>query len=313
MPSPLLVSLPAETLEQAVRALPGAPLPEEVEFLRWDLSGPAPVPAIDIVVPGYQDVRRRLAQLATVRTRLVQSQSIGYDGIAEVLPPGHLFANAATVHETSTAELALALMLAAQRGIPEFVRAADAGRWAPRTAASLADRTVLLLGYGGVNKAVEARLAGFEIARVIRVATRAREEGELHVHGLDELPELLPQAEVVVVGVPLTEATTGLVSAELLAALPDGALLVNVSRGQVADTEAILAETASGRLRFALDVTDPEPLPEGHPLFSAPNVLISPHVGGATSALTPRMARLVRRQIERMLAGQEPENVVIRS
>jgi phosphoglycerate dehydrogenase-like enzyme len=113
--------------------------------------------------------------------------------------------------------------------------------------------------------------------------------------------------------VPLNASTTRLVDGAFLAALPDGALVVNVARGPVADTEAILAEATSGRLRFALDVTDPEPLPDGHPLFAMPNVLVSPHVGGATSAMMPRMARLLRDQIERMARGDEPRNVVLRS
>jgi phosphoglycerate dehydrogenase-like enzyme len=135
----------------------------------------------------------------------------------------------------------------------------------------------------------------------------------VHVHGAEELPQLLPMAEIVVVGTPLSDATRGLVDDAFLTALPDGALVVNVARGQVAATDAVLKHASSGRLRFALDVTDPEPLPAGHPLFALPNVLISPHVGGATSAMMPRMARLLRRQIERVLAGEPPLNVVLRT
>ncbi|QDZ16901.1 2-hydroxyacid dehydrogenase [Humibacter ginsenosidimutans] len=253
-----------------------------------------------------------LSALAGVRTRLVQSQSIGYDGVVKVLPAGVVFANAASVHEASTAELTVALMLAAQRGIPDFVRAAEHGRWAPARYASLADRRVLIVGYGGVGKAVEARLAGFEV-ELTRVASRARDEDGVHVHGIDELPQLLPEADVVVIGTPLSDATRGLVDDAFLSALPDGALVVNIARGPVADTDAVLKHATEGRLRFALDVTDPEPLPDGHPLFALPNVLISPHVGGATSAMMPRMAKLLRRQIERMLAGEEPLNVVLRT
>ncbi|QEO14258.1 2-hydroxyacid dehydrogenase [Agromyces intestinalis] len=306
----LLVTLPGATLRDAVLAL--GPLPEGVELVLWDLDSPAPADAIDLVVPPYMGASPKLAALQGVRTRLVQSQSIGYDDVPEHLPPGQVFANAASVHETSTAELTLALVLAAQRGIPGFVRAAEQGRWAPIRAASLADRRVLLVGYGGVGRAIEARLEPFEV-EVTRVASRARDDEHGRIHGIDELPSLLPEAEIVIVGVPLTDATTGLVDAEFLAALPDGALVVNIARGRVADTDAILAEAASGRLRFALDVTDPEPLPEHHPLFGLPNVLISPHVGGASTAMMPRMARLVRRQIDRLLAGEQPLNVVLES
>ncbi|WP_437438602.1 2-hydroxyacid dehydrogenase [Humibacter ginsenosidimutans] len=307
----IVVSLPGSALLNAYEALPGA-APTDVDFVTWDLKSAPPRDELDIVVPPYMGGSAVLSALAGVRTRLVQSQSIGYDGVVKVLPAGVVFANAASVHEASTAELTVALMLAAQRGIPDFVRAAEHGRWAPARYASLADRRVLIVGYGGVGKAVEARLAGFEV-ELTRVASRARDEDGVHVHGIDELPQLLPEADVVVIGTPLSDATRGLVDDAFLSALPDGALVVNIARGPVADTDAVLKHATEGRLRFALDVTDPEPLPDGHPLFALPNVLISPHVGGATSAMMPRMAKLLRRQIERMLAGEEPLNVVLRT
>jgi phosphoglycerate dehydrogenase-like enzyme len=305
--APLLISVPGATLRDAL----GSP-PDGVDVVVWNLETPPPAPHIDIVVPPYMGQALRLPALADVTTRLVQSQSIGYDDIAGALPPGNVFANAATVHETSTAELTLALVLAAQRGIPDFVRAASEGRWAPARHASLADRRVLLVGFGGVGRAIEERLAPFEVD-VTRVASHARLDRAGRIHGIGELPQLLPDAEIVIIGVPLNESTIRLVDARFLAALPDGALVVNIARGKVADTDAIVAEAASGRLRFALDVTDPEPLPDGHPLFALPNVLISPHVGGASSAMMPRMARLLRQQIDRMLHGEEPLNVVLRS
>ena len=312
---PLLVTVPGATLRRALENTRGG-VPDGVELVEWDLDGPPPAAAsgrpIDIVVPPYMGAAARLGVLDGLEVGLVQSQSIGYDDIPDALPAGHVFANAATVHETSTAELAVGLAIAAQRGIPDFVRAAAAGRWAPARHDSLADRRVLLLGYGGVGRAIEERLAPFEV-ELTRVASRARDDERGRIHGIDELPALLPEAEVVIVGVPLNDATTGLVNAAFLAALPDRALVVNVARGPVADTDAIVAEATSGRLRFALDVTDPEPLPEGHPLFALSNVLISPHVGGATSAMMPRMARLLRDQIERMSRGDEPRNVVLRT
>ena len=303
----LLVTVPGETLRRAI----GTP-PDGVDLELWDMDSPAPADHIDLVVPPYMGAADRLGALAGVSTRLVQSQSIGYDDVPDALPPGHVFANAASVHETSTAELTLALVLAAQRGIPDFVRAAAEGRWAPARHESLADRRVLLLGYGGVGRAIEARLAPFEV-EVVRVGSRARDDEAGRIHGIDELPELLPTADIVIVGVPLTDDTTGLVDDAFLSALPDGALVVNIARGKVADTDAILDHATRGRLRFALDVTDPEPLPQGHPLFALPNVLVSPHVGGASTAMMPRMARLVREQIERMLRGDEPLNVVLRT
>jgi len=223
------------------------------------------------------------------RLRILQTLTAGYEHVLPHLPAGVTLCNAGGVHDASTAELALALTLAAQRGIGDFVRAQDRHEWSPAAYPSLADRRVLVLGAGGVGRAVAARLAPFE-CEVTLVARTAR-DGVRPVHAL---PELLATAEVVVVAVPLTDETRGMVDAGFLARLGDGALLVNVSRGAVVDTDALVAQTRSGRLRAALDVTDPEPLPAGHPLWSCPGVLISPHVGGNTSAFWPRARRLPR-------------------
>lgn len=189
---------------------------------------------------------------------------------------------------------------------------------AGRTAASgaavsgpLADKHVLIVGYGAIGGAIEDRLTPFEVARVTRVARSARTTERGPVHPLTELPELLPEADVVIMVTPLTEDTRGLVNAEFLARLKDGALLVNVGRGPVVDTKALLAELESGRITAALDVTDPEPLPQEHPLWQAPGVLISPHVGGPTSAFLPRAKRLLAAQLTRFAAGEPLENVVL--
>lgn len=305
----LVVSLPDEGLLEELGDIPG------VEWVTWELDGPAPRAHLDIVVPPYAGGERRLARLDGVSVGLVQWQSIGYNGIDRHLPGGVPLANAATVHETSTAELALGLLLAAQRGIPEFLRDGVAHRWDLRTFPSVADRRVLIVGYGGVGKAIDARLAGFE-AHVTRLARTARQDRNLagdpvEVRGFDELAERLAEAEIVILAVPLTAETTGLIDAAALAAMPDGALLVNVARGQVVDTGALVRELESGRLRAALDVTDPEPLPADHPLWDRPNVLITPHAGGDSNAMLPRVVALIRRQIDRMRAGERPENLVI--
>lgn len=308
--SELIVSLPTDPgLREAIGDEPG------VTFLTWDLDGPAPSERFDLVVPPYWGGNRQLAQLEGVDTRLVQWQSIGYNGVTKYLPVGVPLANAATVHETSTAELALALTLAAQRGIPEFVRDGVEHRWDLRSFPSLADRRVLLIGYGGVSKAIEARLAGFEVS-IARLARTAREETNLAgetvvVHGFSELHTQLAQAEIMILAVPLTDETRGLIDAAALAALPDDALLVNVARGPVVDTDALMAELRTGRLRAALDVTDPEPLPSDHALWDCPGVLISPHIGGDSSAMLPRMVALIRRQIAHLRAAEAPENIVV--
>lgn len=286
-----------------------------VTFVSWDLDGPAPCKRIDIVVPPYWGGAKEFHLLDQIEVQLVQWQSIGYNGVDRYLPESIPLANAATVHETSTAELALALTLAAQRGIAEFVRDGDAHRWDLRSFPSLADRRVLLVGYGGVSQAIEARLAGFEVA-ITRLARTAREEQNLAgdtvaVLGFDKLHDALAGADIVILAVPLTSQTRGLIDATALKAMPDNALLVNVARGAVVDTDALVAELGAGRLRAALDVTDPEPLPEDHPLWDCPGTLITPHVGGDSSAMLPRMVALIQRQIARLQAGERPENLVL--
>ena len=301
----LVVSVPHEELAADL-----GPLPEGVEVVVWSMDAAPPRDRFDIVVPPYMSMARVLERLEGIEVGLVQSQSIGYDGVADILPAGMTFANAASVHETSTAELAVGLAIAAQRRIDAFAVDTAAGRWAPAFTQSLADRRVLLLGYGGVGKAVAARLAPFEV-ELTAVASRARVEDGVAVHGADELPALLPSAEIVVITLPGGAATKGIVDDAFLSALPDGALVINVGRGSLIDTGALVDHVGRGRIRAALDVTDPEPLPEGHPLWSLPGVLITPHVGGASSAMRPRIAKLVRTQIERLAAGQPPLNVVL--
>lgn len=302
----LVVSVPRPELARSLE-----PLPDGVEVIVWPMDGPAPADRIDLVVPPYMSLEKALAYLPGVQTQLVQGQSIGYEGIEELLPAGTVFANAATVHETSTAELAVGLTLAAQRRIDTFAVDTREGRWAPVFTKSLADRRVLLLGYGGVGKAIAARLTPFEV-EIVPVASHARDEDGVHVHGVSELAELLPSAEILVLSLPGGDATRHIIAEAELAALPDGALIVNVGRGPLIDTDALVRHVSAGRIRAALDVTDPEPLPEGHPLWGLPGVLISPHVGGASSAMHPRIAALVRRQIAHLLAGETPDNIVLR-
>jgi len=172
-------------------------------------------------------------------------------------------------------------------------------------ASSLADRRVLIVGAGNVSQAIQRRLDGFECD--VTVVGRSARDG---VRAVSELPELLPRAEIVCLIVPLTDETRGMVDRDFLAAMPDGALLVNVARGKVVDTDALVTELKSGRLRAALDVTQPEPLPADHPLWSTPNTFITPHVGGASSALWPRAHRLVTEQLRRYCAGEPLLHVV---
>jgi phosphoglycerate dehydrogenase-like enzyme len=289
---PVVVSLPALDWVEDLGPLDG------VEAVVADLREmPERAGDIEVCVPPYMQRYDRTLFARMPRLRLVQVLTAGYDGLPDVLPEGVALANAVGVHDTSTAELAVALTLASLRDIPRFVRDAETGTWGrPRVVDALADRRVVVLGYGAIGRAVAARLHPFEVT-IDAVASRARPGDAIvpEVHGVADLPALLPRADVLIVVVPLSPSTHHLVDDEVLAALPDGALVVNVARGKVADTEAILRH--AGRLRFALDVTDPEPLPPEHPLWHEPSVLISPHTGGPTTAFRPRAVRFLRDQL----------------
>lgn len=282
----------------------GALLPDDVRpadaaVPLWTEPAECPLDRVGFYVPRYLGPPADLALMERMpRLQVVQLLTAGYEHALPALPPGVVLANAAGVHDASTAELALALILASLRGIDDFARAMPAGEWRHRQRAALADRTVVVVGAGGVGRAVAERVRAFE-ASVVLVGRTARPD----VRGAEDLPELLPDADVVVLAVPLSEDTRGLVDARFLARMRDGALLVNVARGPVVDSGALLAE--AGRLTAALDVTDPEPLPPDHPLWRAPGVLISPHVGGNTSAFLPRARRLVADQMGRW-ARDEP-------
>jgi phosphoglycerate dehydrogenase-like enzyme len=242
---------------------------------------------------------------ALPRLRLVQLLSAGAERFVGRLPEGVVLCNARGAHTPSTAEWVLAATLAAQRGLPELVREQAAGRWTPGTFSSLVGARVLVVGAGDIGRRVAAMMAPFDVELTF-VARTARDG----VRGTDELPRLLPEADVVVVIVPVTPETTGLVDAAFLAAMEDGALLVNAARGVVVDTGALLAELTAGRLRAALDVTDPEPLPEGHPLWSAPGLLLTPHVAGAVPGTAARSEATVVAQLRRVLGGEPLADVV---
>ena len=243
------------------------------------------------------------------KLQVVQTLTAGYEEFLPLVPPGVTLCNAAGLHDTSTAELAIALALASGRHLDSFARNQSAGAWRPVFGRALADQRVLIIGYGHIGQAIERRLQGFEVASVTRVARRAR-PGPPQVHPIEDLHGLLPRADVVVLIAPHTPQTERMIGARELALLPDDALLVNVARGKLVDTDALVAELSTGRIRAALDVTDPEPLPAGHPLWQQPGVLISPHVGGASSAFGPRADRLIAAQLNRFVAGQPLDNIV---
>ncbi|MFI2074598.1 MULTISPECIES: 2-hydroxyacid dehydrogenase [Streptomyces] len=292
-------------------------LPEGLRYAHWN-GGPDyptdPAECSFYCVPylkGTAVSARPLPEMS--RLRVVQTLTAGVDDIlpaVPLLPSGTLLCNARGLHDASTAELALALTLAALRDIPGFVRAQDAGEWRQEFRPALADKSVLIVGYGSIGAAIEDRLVPFECARVVRVARSPRTTARGPVHPVAALPQLLPDADVVILATPLTDETRHLADAAFLGRMKDGALLVNIARGAVVDTEALLTELERGRLRAALDVTDPEPLPAGHPLWKAPGALITPHVGGPSSAYLPRAKALLRDQLARFVLDEPLRNVV---
>ncbi|GAA4639626.1 2-hydroxyacid dehydrogenase [Actinoallomurus vinaceus] len=261
---------------------------------------------VEFYVPPFTPTPQSRAVLARMTNlKILQLQVAGVDTFLPHVPPGVVLCNGRGIHDASTAEWVVGGIIAAQRDFPRFVDAQRDGRWDWHMTDALADRSVLIVGYGSVGAAIERRLLPFE-TEVVRVARTARDG----VHPVGALPDLLPQADVVVLIVPSTPETTGMVDAGFLARMKDGALLVNAARGSVVDTGALVAELSRRRLRAVLDVTDPEPLPAGHPLWSAPGVFITPHVGGSTPASRRRSIALVRAQLERAARGEPLRNVI---
>ena len=283
-------------------------LPDGVRVLVWDGLGERPdgAEAIEFFVGRYDaapPAREVLAGLPDLR--VVQLVSAGVEPWLPVVPDGVVLCNGRGIHGSSTAELAVAGMLAQLRRIPAFAEAQRHHDWDRKRSEGLAGLQVLVIGAGDIGARIAAAVRVFD-AGTTMVARTARDG----VHALSELPDLLPHHQVVALAVPQTPETAGLVDAAFLAAMPDRALLVNIARGGIVDTGALLAELQAGRLRAFLDVTDPEPLPADHPLWDAPGLLLTPHVGGGTRGWDERAYRLVTRQVAAFVAGEELANRV---
>jgi phosphoglycerate dehydrogenase-like enzyme len=261
----------------------------------------------DMLVPHLRRSRLRAVLQRLDGLRVVQTLSAGVDIYDGLIPEGVMLCDAAGVHDVAVSEWVLAALLAMQRDLPLYVRQQERRTWqgAPGLAREVDGAQVLVVGHGSIGRAVEHRLRAFG-AEVSGVVLHPREGA----HGVDRLADLLPHADVVVVLLPLTAATRGLVDAGFLAHMKHGALLVNAGRGAVADTEAIAAAAAEGRIRAALDVVEPEPLPAEHPLWSTPGVLLTPHVAGTSEGFVERAWRLVADQLRRYMAGEPLRNVV---
>src|ERR1700722_1261558 len=293
-------------LPDSPEAFGGLPAGLEADVWKGGEEFPPTADEVEFVVLPFgvkPEVIRKIGTLPHLTT--VQILSAGADNVLPYLPAHLTLCNARGAHTPATAEWTAAAIVASVRDFPRFAAAQVAGRWDRAQTDSVAGKRVLIVGYGSIGEAVERRLAGWEVT-IDRVARHARDG----VHPIDELPQILPSADVVVILVPVTDETRQLVNAEFLKTMKDGALLVNAARGVIVDTDALLAELTSGRLTAALDVTDPEPLPDGHPLWSAPGLLLTPHVGGAVRASRERAYEIVAAQLARLAAGQPLLNVI---
>jgi phosphoglycerate dehydrogenase-like enzyme len=261
---------------------------------------------VEVVVLPFGVADAQMQGLATLpRLRLIQLLSAGAERAIPFVPPGVTLANARGAHDPAVAEWIMAVILAEVRHLPKYMAAQQAERWEHDAARPLGGQIILIVGYGSIGEVTERMLAPMDV-NVKRVARTAREG----VSSMDDLPSLLPNADVVLLLVPVTPATTKMVDEAFLARMKDGALLVNAARGSIVDTDALLKELTAGRLLAALDVTDPEPLPAGHPLWSAPGLLLTPHVGGATTDAMERALAIAKDQLARYAAGEPLINVV---
>jgi phosphoglycerate dehydrogenase-like enzyme len=297
-----VVCLPDERAYQLVGDVPG------VRTLLWDgsVAPPPGIASTEFLVGSYTRGPLAVDQFSLMpRLRVVQVLSAGVDAWLDVVPPGVALCNGRGVHGLSTAELAVALVLAQLRDIPRYARQQAGEVWLSGEKESLCDKRVLIVGAGDIGGHVKDVLNA--LGATVTLVGRSARAG---IAGFAQLPALLPDQDVVVLAVPLTEQTRGLVDERFLARMKDQAILVNVGRGPTVVTEALLAALESGRLRAGLDVTDPEPLPRGHPLWHAPNLLLTPHVGGGSSGWDRRGYRLVRAQLERFMSGQQLANMV---
>ena len=285
-------------------------LPPNVEVVLIPMDG-GPMPdlsRVDLIIPVGRAREPLIEVLATGgRIRVIQTLAAGFEWLVGHVPEGVIVCNAKGVFDGPVAEWVVGAILAMQRGL---VRARDAqirAEWSDVDPEELAGRRVVILGFGSIGSAVADRLRPFGVE--ITGVARTRRDGAL---GLEDLDGVLPGAGILVNLLPVTSETTGILDARRLGLLPAGALVVNAGRGRTIVTEALVAELEQGRLRAALDVTDPEPLPEGHALWSLPNVLLTPHIAGDSVEASERLFGLAGDQVRRFAAGQPLRNEVPR-
>ena len=296
---------------------------EHVVWTQWDdlnvpskfkRLSPATNPAetsdlseVTFYVPTYLGGRPALELTKKMpNLKVLQVPNAGYDDAMEFLRPGITLCNGRGIHDDSTAELAVGLTIACLRGFATFVRDQDKGEWVNKNYDSINDRKIGIVGFGSIGSTIARMLSGFSVEIVAFT-----QSGRDNTIAITDLDKHLPSLDVVILILPLTKESKHLFDARRLALMKDGALLVNVARGPIVDTDALIKELNSGRITAGLDVTDPEPLPKGHPLWSAKGVLISPHVGGNSSAFDKRARRLIESQLDLLAQGKPLNNVIV--
>jgi phosphoglycerate dehydrogenase-like enzyme len=258
---------------------------------------------VEFVVPDWQ-IARALDALPALK--VIQLRSAGVDWIVDRVPPGVTLCSARGARDAAMAEWVVWAVLADIKAGRTAAEQQAARVWEHLDLRDVEGGRVLILGHGSIGAAVERRLMAFDV-EIVRVARRARDG----VHGIDELSRLLPQVDIVVNLLPATPQTRGLVGVDALAAMPRGALLINAGRGSTVDTGALLRALHDGHVRAVLDVTDPEPLPEDHPLWTAPGLILTPHSAGDTPAAERAAWELAGEQLRRYAAGEQLRNVIV--
>lgn len=306
-------------------------LPAGIDIVRYSPDGQEALTVDLLVLPSFG--AQAADALHRIKTRYVQTVSAGVETVQPLVPAGTVLCNAQGVHNNATAEWAVTATLASLKWLPHYDTLRQEGRWGSRAEGDdywqqtygsphasstpvlteeLAEKTILIVGYGSIGKSIEARLLPFEPGKIIRLARTARAATAdiAAVHAVADLDKLLPEADIVILITPLTPETHHLIGSAQLALMHRGALLVNAARGAVVDTDALVQSLQSHHVRAALDVTDPEPLPAEHPLWTAPGLLLTPHIAGSSPIFLDRVFRFVGRQIKHLLAGEEPENII---
>jgi phosphoglycerate dehydrogenase-like enzyme len=261
---------------------------------------------ITFYVPKYMGGKQALEYSTKMSNlKFLQVPNAGFEDAIAYMKPGMTLCNARGVHDDSTSELAMGLAIAVRRGFHDFVRAQDRGEWIHERYSSFSDSQIAIVGFGSIGQSLAKKLSGFEVS--VKAFSRSGRDG---AQKLTELDAYLPQADIVFLTLPLNAESKNFFDAERLAKMKNGALIINVGRGPIIDTDALIKELNSGRLSAGLDVTDPEPLPSEHSLWKAKNCLIAPHVGGDSTAFESRGKKLVEEQIARLANGQDLINIV---